>query len=328
MLSNKLKNHFNNDEDTRKDIDKLAKRISNLEKESKNQKEILDSYHDFISNLYLNCDLKPKGILKQVQDLGFEILVFTDKVCKKHGLEYWIDFGTLLGAVRHKGYIPWDDDLDASMMRQDYNRLAEVLEDEVKKANLENFGFRFMKGLFLKKTAYRWIKVYYHFDGFEEDDLACLDIFPYDYIKADQIDDMDDYYLECRGNFHQRVRDNVPFEEVLDKYYEELNLSLERQDHYIMGVEGVKSKFDIYEIVISDTDELFPLSEVEFNGKTFPAPHDVPHYLEEIFGDTYMDIPKDPRTHDIISQLRKIDGIESVLDKAIMEMRKVNEDFE
>ena len=41
-----------------------------------------------------------------------------------------------------------------------------------------------------------------------------------------------------------------------------------------------------------------------------------------------MDIPKDPRTHDIISQLRKIDGIESVLDKAIMEMRKVNEDFE
>ena len=53
-----------------------------------------------------------------------KILLAVDKVCKEHGLRYYIMAGTMLGAVRHKGFIPWDDDLDIGMPRADYDLLS------------------------------------------------------------------------------------------------------------------------------------------------------------------------------------------------------------
>lgn len=56
--------------------------------------------------------------LKQIQ---FDILVAVHDFCVEHDLKYTLAFGTLLGAVRHKGYIPWDDDIDIAMCRKDYD---------------------------------------------------------------------------------------------------------------------------------------------------------------------------------------------------------------
>ena len=52
-------------------------------------------------------------------------------VCEKHGLKYWVAFGTMLGAVRHNGFIPWDDDFDVFMLREDYEKFLTVADKEL-----------------------------------------------------------------------------------------------------------------------------------------------------------------------------------------------------
>ena len=59
-------------------------------------------------------------------DKLLDLLVVFDRVCKEHELKYFIAYGTLLGAIRHNGFIPWDDDVDVCMPREDYNRLKKV----------------------------------------------------------------------------------------------------------------------------------------------------------------------------------------------------------
>ena len=74
----------------------------------------------------------PEGsVLRLHQMKMLRILEFVDRVCRKHGICYWLSSGTLLGAVRHGGFIPWDDDLDIEMLYRDYKRLMEVLPFEL-----------------------------------------------------------------------------------------------------------------------------------------------------------------------------------------------------
>jgi lipopolysaccharide cholinephosphotransferase len=68
----------------------------------------------------------PTAELRKLQLVELDILREFVRVCEAHGLRYYVAYGTLLGAVRHRGFIPWDDDVDVTMPRSDYNRFAEI----------------------------------------------------------------------------------------------------------------------------------------------------------------------------------------------------------
>lgn len=69
--------------------------------------------------------------LEKAKKVMLKLLIEFDRICRKHNLTYWMDFGTLLGAVRHKGFIPWDDDIDVSMPRKDYEKLTDIIQKEL-----------------------------------------------------------------------------------------------------------------------------------------------------------------------------------------------------
>ena len=84
-------------------------------------------------------EIEPKT-LKKLHIVEVEILDEIDRVCKKNNIEYFLIGGTLLGAIRHKGFIPWDDDLDVGMTRENYEKFINIAPNELdSKYYLDNF---------------------------------------------------------------------------------------------------------------------------------------------------------------------------------------------
>lgn len=80
----------------------------------------------------LKAKYNPEGSLtRRMQERMLEILEAVDSICKKHNIPYWLSGGSLLGAIRHQGFIPWDDDLDMEILRPDFMRLMDILPKEL-----------------------------------------------------------------------------------------------------------------------------------------------------------------------------------------------------
>ena len=68
--------------------------------------------------------------IEEAKKIELDILDFIDSFCKEHGINYCINYGTLIGAIRHKGFIPWDDDIDLSMTRENYERFIQLFSEK------------------------------------------------------------------------------------------------------------------------------------------------------------------------------------------------------
>ena len=93
------------------------------------------------------------GRLDAIQKMQLAYLLEVDRICKKHRIKYFLGGGTLLGAIRHNGFIPWDDDADIMMLREDYDRFAEVAQQELPA------GMTFQSGKTDKNCFYEFNKL-------------------------------------------------------------------------------------------------------------------------------------------------------------------------
>ena len=69
------------------------------------------------------------GNFRDYQLATLAILLDFDTICKQNNIHYWLDFGRLMGAIRHKGYIPWDDDIDLGIFRDDYEKIIDIVNN-------------------------------------------------------------------------------------------------------------------------------------------------------------------------------------------------------
>ena len=114
---------------------KLLQQLIDKKKESVSSTDLLDGEQILVRDLF-NDEIRDGFLVnahrKRLWNVLLNIVVELDRICKKHDIRYFAIVGTLLGAVRHKGFIPWDDDLDIIMLRPDYEKFKSVIEDELK----------------------------------------------------------------------------------------------------------------------------------------------------------------------------------------------------
>ena len=236
-------------------------------------------------------------ILRKAQLIMLDMLIEFDTICKKHHLQYWLDSGTLLGAVRHQGFIPWDDDIDLSMPVEDYNNFLKIAEDELS-SNIffqtsqtdKNFKFDYIKLRSNKASIVEFHEkdtiINYHQGVF-------VDIFPMLAIEHTQENKkLYDNTLKAIRNVSS-ISLHTPNGKD-DPIKRENLISSLKQKH--QGWESTKTKV-IYSGEMPDVSawfdikNIFPLTTIEFEGVYFPAPNDPSHYLDAIYSFDYRQLP-------------------------------------
>lgn len=241
-----------------------------------------------------------------------EMLTAFDAFCKEHGLQYYLSGGTLLGAVRHRGFIPWDDDIDVNMPRPDCEKLMELSGGRIgsyilNPPNYSNTYHAYHWKLFdesmliAKKRGEKIRKVY----------PAFMDIFP--------IDGLPDTEAKNKRHYRKIIFWKLLAESLWNKkkytdargvkklahgaaYFVARRIGIKRLFNRVIGV-AKSIPFETAEHIgvmmtkVHTTEErvvkaeYLPVVEVSFEGRTFPAPAGYETYLRQLYGPDYMQLP-------------------------------------
>jgi lipopolysaccharide cholinephosphotransferase len=249
--------------------------------------------------------------LRQAQLVMLRTLRVLDAICRAQGIRYWLCSGTLLGAVRHKGFIPWDDDLDVAMLREDYERFLQVApallpsdlfqQTAATEPCYDNLAtpckLRDTKSLIMQPHE---AAKHYHKGIF-------IDIFPFDRYHRRGVMRWRDRLLKSVNRFLCRCYDaevekhiSLPKRIValFRPLFRCLLLAYRRLLRPVMCKNNRMDDKDCYMGHGFDTpwiryllpSDIFPLQEGEFEGFSFSIPHNPDRYLRHVYGD-YMKLP-------------------------------------
>lgn len=243
----------------------------------------------------LKARFNPEGSpLRRQQMVMLEMVTVLDSICKKHDIPYFLYGGTLLGAFRHNGFIPWDDDLDVAMMRKDYKRLLEVLPGELPELMVLQTNDT-DKNYFLFVAKLRDKRSFLDEGSFDivfKERGIFIDIFPLDLLlpwtQRLRLQSMAYNFFRkggCDASSMRKIR-------ALTWVNRHISFPLLRALSRMSGTRALMCDYGIPFHNIYDPRDLFPLKSHDFEGVQLPVPNNSHHMLQTMFGD-YMQLPGD-----------------------------------
>ena len=256
-----------------------------------------------------------QGILpnEEIKSILSQILFDFANYCEENNLRYTLAFGTLLGAVRHKGFIPWDDDIDVFMPRDDYNRLHELIKAKPLKSNYR------LESLLAGNDDYPFAKIVDTNTKIVNSKSSFLnhlwiDIFPLDGITNKQaqhigrLQRITTLWIRLMGKAARKIEwCGLKTTAIIliahihpTKYYgKKLDAIAKRNKiedcEYAADIAwGAAYKYLEKELYLNTC-------KLEFEGNLYNAPKDYDKVLKRIYGDTYMQLPPEDQrdTHNI-----------------------------
>lgn len=240
--------------------------------------------------------------LREHQLRLLDLLVEFDSVCTRLGITWWIDSGTLLGAVRHGGFIPWDDDLDVCVLASDYRKIRKLLS-----ANLSSpFAFDCSKRGQTRLSP-RFVdtgqSVLRHdpLTGAPREEKLWIDTFVLRPGSLPLKKAIDPLYGRCVRRINGSIRDGAL--KRIAAYMLFPVMWVAKELAIIIGKlfyrKNLLHDFGVPFYSVRRVEDIFPLGTISFEGKQFPAPADPDSYLRRIYGD-YTKEPEDKSAHEII----------------------------
>ncbi len=249
----------------------------------------------FIRNFPVNNVPTAVGKQRRYQLETLNLLIEFYRLCDQIGIKFWITGGTVLGAVRHKGFIPWDDDVDVCMVLDDFEKLKKYFEEncrfisasseselKVMQSNLDGLAlFDFHPYTYKLKMLHRG-----EFNPF-------IDIFVLYYKQVDKtVDELYSLFKQLNKDSKKYLKDNG-VEKYRSYLCEELkNISSRTStDSLFFGLQTYRKKFDV-----RNTNDIFPLVKLNFEGHLFFAAKNYFEWLNNHYGDIYL-YPKSFSSH-------------------------------
>lgn len=243
-----------------------------------------------------------------------QMMVEIDSFCRKNHILYYLAFGTLLGAVRHKGFIPWDDDIDIMMPREDYDRFAHSfpksgLYQFIYSSNMKNYPLAFGKVIDTRTVKYERMRGKYQVMGLD------IDVFPIDNYPSnldeatkwcDEIAKKQSYSKQLFAPFSKSrnaIRTIAKNTRIFFRHIQD-DLGLPSVDKLVTDIDALSQKYNgletgycgiaainTYGVRKRNRKEVYDkVVNIEFEGKQFFAPIGYDEYLKDIYGD-YMQLP-------------------------------------
>lgn len=244
---------------------------------------------------------------KHMQKILLEMMIEFDRVCRENNIKYIIEGGTLLGAVRHHGFIPWDEDIDVRMLRSDYDKFSQIASEKLPadmffQSYSNDKGYPWLYGKIRKKGT-RAVRAGQ--EKLKMKDGIFIDVFPCDGVP-------DEKNAKRRHNITAKICRKILYartarytdKNVIKRILWNILCVIPRKYVY-RTVERMSKKYTQYNCSkvgiigwhgIEDVNGFSKmyfeqLTELEFEGYMFYAPQNWDGFLRYAFGDDYMELP-------------------------------------